>query len=137
MKYIVLSLLIFFLATTTFCQVTPATANTKEYYLQKSKNQKTTGWILLAGGTTMAIIGGIGIGQSDFWSTDNESFDAAGFLFAGGIVADLVSIPFFISSSKNARKAATIGFNHQKILWLQPNGIVAKAQPSIHLRIRL
>lgn len=77
---------------------------TKDYYLQKSKNQKKTGWIILAGGTTIGVIGGISLSQMDFWSSDDSAYDAAGMLLFGGIVTDLVSIPFFISSAGNARR---------------------------------
>lgn len=132
MKTISIFLVILFVSLQSFGQNQPLS---KEDYLQKSKNQKTTGWILLAGGTTMAVAGLISMSNQDFWSSDNSDYDAAGILFLGGLAVDLASIPFFISSAKNARKAATISFNYQKVYFPQHNTFVAKAQPAITLRI--
>jgi hypothetical protein len=58
-------------------------------------------------------------------------------LLVGGLAADLISIPFFISSANNARKAATIGFNNQKILVPGFHSIATRTQPSVILRIRM
>ncbi len=69
------------------------TTFSKEYYLQKSKNQKKTGWILLGGGTLMAVIGAVSFNSNYNSSGDYGSTDAAGFLFLGGVAADLISIP--------------------------------------------
>lgn len=132
MKTISIFLVILFVSLQSFGQ---NQALSKEDYSQKSKNQKTTGWILLAGGTTMAVAGLISMSNQDFWSSDNSSYDASGFLFFGGLAVDLASIPFFISSAKNARKAATISFNYQKAYFPQHNTFVAKMQPTITLRI--
>ena len=135
MKRFIFSLILLPLALATYCQPAPATPLTKEDYLQKSKNQKKTGLILLIGGSTMAIIGGIVFANSDFLSSDDPSTDAGGYLFIGGLTLDLVSIPFFISSSNNARKAASIGFSNQRLLLPQQNQSIAKMQPSLTLRI--
>ena len=106
----------------------------KDYYLQKSKNQKNSAWIMLGGGVAMTTIGMIqAINNFSLFepSTKGE------FLVAAGIGTALGSIPFFISSSKNARKAATISFNNQNILMLQQNSFVSKMQPTITLKISL
>ena len=106
----------------------------KEAYLQKSKEQRNTGWTFLAIGTTMATVGAIGLGSGDFWSSDTGSY---GFLFFMGLGVDLASIPFFISAGHNARKAASISINNQKILIPQQNTISAKYQPALTLKINL
>lgn len=106
----------------------------KEAYLQKSKEQRNTGWTFLAIGTTMATVGAIGLGSGDFWSSDSDSY---GFLFLMGLGVDLASIPFFISAGYNARKAASISINNQKILIPQQNTISAKYQPALTLKINL
>jgi hypothetical protein len=136
MKKIALTMALICFALSLFSQATSDTTFSKDYYLQKSKNQKTTGWVLLAGGTTMAIVGTLIFSKSDFLSGDPDA-DIGGVLFVGGLVADLVSIPFFISSSKNARKAATITINNQKILSPQQNAFTFKPQPTITLKIGL
>ena len=140
MKTISIFLVILFVSLQSFGQNQPLS---KEDYLQKSKNQKTTGWILLAGGTTMAVVGAIIANESynSEWSLENDSpwfgsnFDTGAYLFLGGAAAGLASIPFFIGSAKNARKAANISFNYQKAYFPQHNTFTAKAQPAITIRI--
>jgi hypothetical protein len=115
------------------------TALTKEDYLLKSKNQKTAGTVLLVGGTTMIIIGIIVGSNSD--SSDNFGYDsnfAAGTgLLLGGLAADLISIPLFISSGNNARKAVTISFNPQRLSIPQYNSYGLTFQPTLTARIPL
>ena len=113
---------------------------TKDYYLAKSKNQKTIGWILAAGGAGL-IIAGIAVGESDDGNNDpNEldfgpNFDVGLWLVGGGIVSGLASIPFFISAGKNAQKAASISFGRQKILLPKGNLMVLEMQPAISVGI--
>ena len=92
---------------------------TKEYYLNKSKSQKTIGYVLAGAGAAL-IVSGIIVGDGDNNNDPNEldfgpDFDVGVWLLGGGIVSGIASIPFFVSSGKNARKAATIGVSHQKI----------------------
>lgn len=112
---------------------------TRDYYLTKSKNQKTMGWIAVACGTGL-VITGIAVGNNDNSNDPNEldfgpNFDAGLWLVGGGLVVGAASIPFFISSANNARKAATISIINQKILVPGSTGITAKRQPAISLRI--
>lgn len=130
MKTISIFLVVLFVAMQSFGQ-NPSLS--KGDYLQKSKNQKKTGWILLGGGAAMAVVGAIIFEESDDWS----SIDTGGFMMLGGAAAGLTSIPFFISSAKNANKAATISFNYQKAYFPQQNTFAVKQQPAITLRIPL
>lgn len=113
----------------------------KDYYLQKSKNQKNTGWVLLGGGVVMSVAGVIGFSNSfdiDIFSDDSSSdtaTDAYGFLFLGGLATSSGSIPFFIGSASNARKAATITLGNQRIFLPQQNGIALGTQPAVSLKI--
>jgi hypothetical protein len=135
MKKTIFLLIISLFSVKSFCQVQNPTLF-KDDYLQKSKNQQTAGFILLACGTTLAVVGAISFNHNYDYAS-NSAADISGFLMLGGIVTDLVSIPFFISSAKNARKAATISFNNQKILFPLHNTFIAKTQLSITLRIGL
>ncbi|MDO9037397.1 MAG: hypothetical protein Q7U59_03510 [Lutibacter sp.] len=134
MKTISIFLVILFVALQSFGQ-NPSLS--KEDYLQKSKSQKKTGWILLGAGTVIAVVGTISMSNQDFWSSDNSGYDTAGFLMLGGLAVGLASIPFFISSAKNANKAASISFNYQKAYFPQQNTFAVKQQPAITLRIPL
>ena len=116
-------------------------AESKDYYLTKSKNQKTAGYILAGGGAAL-IISGLIVGNSDNNTDPNEldfgpNFDVGLWLVGGGLASGAASIPFFISSGNNARKAATIGVSHQKIKMPQWNGQVTFLQPAISLKIPL
>lgn len=116
------------------------TAN-REYYLTKSKNQKTAGYILAGIGAALIISGAV-VGNDDGNNDPNEldfgtDFDAGVWLIGGGIASGIASIPFFISSGKNAKKAASIGIHLERIQL--PPGIrqANPVHPGIALRVRL
>ena len=139
MRKILLLLSVLCFAVASFSQVNPDKTTSKDYYLQKSKNQKTVGWVLLAGGTGM-IVAGILVADNNNDPEDlgyGPNFEAGAGVATAGLAADLLSIPFFISSARNARKAATISFNNQKIMFPGQESFVVKTQPSISLKIKL
>ena len=78
--------------------------------LQKSKNQKTTAWILLGGGAGLATAGYIidrNAGKKNpgvLVEPSSETTTAAVLLIAGG-AAIVGSVTLFIASGKNKRKA--------------------------------
>ncbi|MET0463914.1 MAG: hypothetical protein ABW007_12210 [Chitinophagaceae bacterium] len=72
-------------------------------YLKRSKRQKTVACILLATGGAL-IVTGIAVAYSEPNNAINAALSLI-FLTGPGIVASLVSIPFFAASSKNRRKA--------------------------------
>ena len=53
---------------------------------------------------------------------------------AVGAGVALGSIPFFISSAKNKRRAAAISFNNQKILFPLQRFLVLKTQRAVTLK---
>jgi hypothetical protein len=77
----------------------------KDYYLTRSKKQKSAAWGLLIGGT--AAIGlGFAIGNSK-----NSSFsDAAGGALLGGLgfLAMVGSVPLFLASNKNRMRGSLV-----------------------------
>jgi hypothetical protein len=109
-------------------------ALSKDKYLTRSKNQETAGWILFAGGTIMAVGGAISF-NSGYDSSSNSSTDMSGFLMLSGVVIDLVSIPFFASSAKNARRAATLSFTTQNIYY--PNNQVNPSNPYLAMTLKI
>ena len=84
-----------------------------EYYSQKAKNKKTAAFVLLGGGVIVGLIGAT-LGTSDiiYEISNNNSQNSNGgggiFLFAIGTAAIVASIPLFISSLHNKRKANLI-----------------------------
>jgi hypothetical protein len=137
MKIILVVLTILSLATISFSQSTVDPEFTKDYYLAISKNQKTIAWALLGGGTAIAVTGMI-LGKQEDKPGDlgyDSNFDAGMWLFGGGIVADLVSIPFFISSSNNARRAASVSLYIKKVNYGEGYHQNVKTKPAICLSV--
>lgn len=109
MKKIMIYFLLLAMPAASFCQKTnDSVPAVKTDYLTKSKNQKSAAWVLLGGGT--ALIGaGFLIGDSK-----NSTFDdaATGAILAGiGVLSAIGSIPLFIASGKNKRKALNMSAN--------------------------
>ncbi|CAN5826764.1 hypothetical protein BH10BAC2_BH10BAC2_49020 [soil metagenome] len=108
----------------------------KTDYLKKSKTQKTVAWVLLGAGTSM-IVGGIIAGRN---AVDDVSFDEASngaALIGGGLVVDLVSIPFFISGARNKGRAMSVTMRNDFVPQLQRNALVSLPLPTVRLVIRL
>jgi len=89
---------------------------TKDFYLQKSKNQKTVFYV--------------------FATTDTEYY-TGGFIAAGGFAALAISIPFFTASLKNKRKAISISFKNETAPQIQSSRFVYKSVPSLTLKVCL
>lgn len=106
---------------------------TKEYFLERSKKQKTTAWILLGTGATAIITEAIvdnshrGTGQSL----------TGGVITLGGAICTLTSIPFFVSSSRNKRRAVALTITDSRIVLPQDNSAVARNHSSISVHIPL
>ncbi len=141
MKKIVFSLTLLLFVAKSFSQ---STALSKDYYLKKSKNKKTVGWLMLGGGVAMTTIGIIiASGQTNDRLNDPFGVDpfsgneGAAIVAVAGLASALGSIPFFINSAKNARKAAKVSFSTPKLLLPQQNTLAFKIQPTLSLKIGL
>ncbi|KIA87638.1 hypothetical protein [Flavobacterium sp. AED] len=134
MKKTITVLMLLLFTVNAFSQTIPNNEFSKKYYLKKSKNQKTTGWILLSGGTLMTVVGVIGFSDS-WYSSSNSTTDTYGFIMLGGVVSGLGSIPFFIMSGNNARKAATISLSNQPVFSPMQGSLVLNSQPGLSVKI--
>jgi hypothetical protein len=72
-----------------------------QFYLQKSKSQKTGAWILLAAGVALQVAGSVSYADNLF----EESTSGADAMMLGGTIASIASIPLFISAAKNKGRA--------------------------------
>jgi len=108
----------------------------KDYFLQKSKKQKTAAWILLGGGTAMAV-GGFATFDSSWDSGSASTTDIAGIIGTVGFLTGLASIPYFISAGKNKKTALSITFDYKPIYLSGDNLVSTKAHPTLTLRIKL
>src|SRR6188508_2002901 len=131
MKKSILYFLLLALPAVSFCQKTNDTIPAvKTDYLLKSKNQKTAAWVLLGGGTALIGVGFL-IGDSK-----NSTFDdaATGAVLGGiGFLSAIGSIPLFIASGKNKRKAmqATTFIKMENVRMIPNQSLVQTSYPSI------
>ncbi|MGY6742532.1 MAG: hypothetical protein ACXIUQ_07345 [Cecembia sp.] len=115
----------------------------KQDYLDKSKWQKTSAWIMLGGGVALIGIGaGIAMSEVEYlsWGTSNSKDNSTGIgetLAIVGVVSALGSIPVFISSGKNAKKAAQMSFSNEPIYIPKYAGNIPRSVPSITYTISL
>ena len=141
MKKIMFSLALLVFVIKSFGQTEAGRTVSKDYYLKKSKNQKTVGWIMLGGGVAMTTIGLVIGGNVESSPYDplggvGESGGAAIVMIAG-IASALGSIPFFISSAKNKGRASTLSFSTPRLLLPKQNTLAWKMQPTLNLKIEL
>lgn len=111
----------------------------KQDYLALSKRQKNTGLILLGGGAAVATAGAI-IFNENFclWGCSNSEDALAGTgaaMFVGGGIAMIASIPYFISSSKNANRAAQFGLVREYIPGPRLAYHVPRSYPALRISI--
>jgi hypothetical protein len=112
---------------------------TKEDYLRRSKQQRTAGTAFVIGGGALALVGGALwflspiAGLAEGGDVDGAKRTGQTLVLAGTTIG-LVSIPFFISGSKN-KKAAGIYTGSTE---LQHSPLArGKRQVSIGLRVSL
>jgi hypothetical protein len=146
-KRLSIFILLLFFSAGSFAQSTrPSQEFNKEHYLKLSKSQKTGGWILLGGGTALVSAGiGIGFGQAvtqigNIFSTEPQKTSNSGeVLFYTGLAAMAGSIPFFIASSKNRKKANALSasFKMESRSTVQQRTIVPAPYPAVSIKFSL
>ena len=100
-KFFICTMLLL-MTTSSFCQQTDFSQSlTQQNYLQKSKKQKTAAWVLLGGGAAVAVGAAI-LDVSSDWSKSETPYLVA---LSTGCASMLGSIPLFIASKRNKRKA--------------------------------
>jgi len=127
MKAIFILLLVTITANT-FCQQTSPV--TKSDDLQKSRHQKTAAWIMLGGGLALAV-GGAAVDASNWYSSGGDVM-----LIAGG-ASMLGSIPLFIASSKNKKRANRISafFKVEKLRIAQQTVLSTRLYPALSIKV--
>ncbi|MBL7739289.1 MAG: hypothetical protein JNK14_08710 [Chitinophagaceae bacterium] len=121
-------------------QTRPGQQFTKEDYLKKSTNQKTAGWILLGGGAALTIGGAIWWGQEfSLFGETTGAEAAAGIITVTGIAAMAGSIPLFIASGRNKRKAMDMAINlkMEKVVSCQHTRLDYNYYPALTLSVRI
>lgn len=145
MKKIILFIMLLIMSAASFSQETkPSPALTKQDYLLKSKHQKTAAWVLLGGGLALTVTGIIV--YSNYVTSANDPFTllaransggAGGVLTAIGVLAMGGSIPLFLASGKNKKRAMSVSFKNETAPQIQKGGFVSLPVPSLALKIGL
>ncbi|HEX6169067.1 MAG TPA: hypothetical protein VFZ33_05195 [Chitinophagaceae bacterium] len=130
MREIMIYFLLLSLPVSSFCQKSNDSVPViKTDYLAKSKSQKTAAFILLGIGVTTLTIAAVG----------DLDFDALGAVVVVGGVATVASIPLFIASGKNKRKAmkASAFIKLETIPLLQKQSFESKPFPAFSVNFSL
>lgn len=135
MKKIVAFALLLMISVTSFSQqVTNPAPAVKADYLKKSSSQKFTAWVLFGGGAAVLVITALSNLGIDF-TGPKKKFPVVP--VGIGAVCMVGSIPFFIASAKNKRKALSMSFKNEMIPQRQNDGLVNRLVPSLSLKIGL
>lgn len=147
MKKIILFAMLLMLSASSFGQQTrPSPDLTKQDYLQKSKKQKKTAVVMLGGGAVLLLASfiipkGEQTGSTDVYGIfpvpDYKNDRIKAVLGLTGIASMLGSIPFFIASGKNKRRAMNLSFKNETTLQIQKNSFAYRPVPVLELKISL
>ena len=131
-KFFICTMLLL-MTTSSFCQQTDfGQSLTQQNYLQKSKKQKTGAWVLLGGGAAVAVGAAI-LDVSSDWSKSETPYLVA---LSTGCASMLGSIPLFIASKRNKRKAMNVStyFEIRKNPVPTNTGLALHSAPTLSLK---
>jgi len=131
MKKIIIFLMLLILSSSSFSQeVIPSQPYSRDDYLKKSKEQKTTGWIVFSGGVALGTISAITI------LTNSGSYTSVLGICLGGVIT-IFSVPFFNAAVHNKEKAIRLSFKNESAPLIQKSSFIYRSVPSLTLKITL
>ena len=80
---------------------------------------------------------GVELDPNSGWSEKHQNDGIKGALGLTGVVAMLGSVPFFLASSRNKKKAMSLSFKNQTAPQLNRNSLVQKSFPVLSFKINL
>ena len=137
MKTTILITILTVITFSSFSQTMHPDVGIQEYYLKKSRHQRTIGWIMLGSGIALTSLG-FGVATVEAINSLGETSGNTGSVLAiVGVASALGSIPLFISAGRNKRKAADLAFSIQKIpmLCIAKNPMIF--QPALTVKVSL
>ena len=134
MKQLVIYILFFLIAVSSFGQRDSTSVLTVQDYLDRSRKQQKIATILLAGGAGLVITSFL-IPRGDQVGDDYENDDTKKTFFISGIVAGVSSFPFFILAGKNRRKVNSLGLKFERSQYLDKQSLVTTSFPALRLKI--
>lgn len=109
----------------------PLPALTKQDYLEKSKNQKNIAFTALGVGIVLKTSGIISMNHSESKGEHEAK------MILSGLVISTASIPLFIISRNNRKKAKDVALKIQALPVISDGSFVYKMIPSINIKINL
>ena len=113
-------------------------------YLKKSKNQKTTAWIMLGSGAVLvtgAILWEYSLALSSVWAAPESDDINSGpdVLSLVGTASMIGSILFFIAAGKNKKKAraASVFIDFKMVPTIQQDRMRSQSIPVLGLKVSL
>lgn len=79
-----------------------------DFHISKHQRLKKTGFILLGSGVAASIAGALIASNSDGIFDDSDNLGTGAILFTAGALTTISSVPVFIVSGSNKRKAAAL-----------------------------
>lgn len=127
-------------------QTDPKMQTLKDDYLNKSRKQKKTAFIFLGSGVVLVATAfiipkgeseGIVIDPFSGSSEAHENDGIKGATALTGILAMLTSIPFFIASSKNKKRAMNLSFKNETAPQRYQSRLAQKVFPALSFTVGL
>jgi len=119
---------------------------TPDEYARRGRKLGTAAWILAGSGATLIAAGTIlavnvkwdELDYDDNGYGENETLKAVGAvaLIGTGVIASIGSVPLFIISAKNKRKAASFSFRNERYPQFMPGKIASASLPALTLRLK-
>jgi hypothetical protein len=138
MQYVLLMITMLWVTSIGVAQQNPPQYKySKEEYLKKSRTNKTVGWIMLGTGAAITATGLIIASSAPEDEFLPEETYTGGIAMGVGLLSMVGSVPFFIVSGNQARKAATMtaGIKMEKEMRLPSNGMGQTAYPAISVKL--
>jgi hypothetical protein len=138
MKYALLIIAMLWLTSIGVAQQNhPQYKYSREEYLKKSKNNKRVGWILLGVGAATTATGLIIASTAPDDEFLPDEIFSGGIAMGVGLLSMAGSVPFFIVSGSQARKAATMtaGIKMEKGMRLPSKGMGQTAYPAVSVKL--
>ena len=147
MKKQIVILLLLTLSVASFGQTTESSKTLTSFdYLKKSKKQNTAAWIFLGSGFTVSatgliisVVGAVDEFAGAITGEKSNTFEAGAAIFYVGLASMLTSIPFFIASSKNKKRAAGISasFKLETRSMVKQGSMMNSPYPAVALKMNL